>query len=74
MGAPVGNCNACKGGLHQRGKKSGFRSAGKKRYNLKLHQHNKKSGLRTRRFTDSTGHHIITYSTKRTNIPGRSTH
>jgi len=52
MGAPIGNCNAaknkaaCKIGKHQRGKVSGFRSLGKKRYNPKLRQRNKKSGLK----------------------------
>lgn len=47
MGAPIGNCNACKGiGKIQHGKKSGFRNTLKKRYGAKLHQHNKKSGFK----------------------------
>lgn len=59
--------------MRSKREKTGFRSAGKRRYDKKLSQHNKKSGLRTIRRDSSTGTSIHTFSTKRSNKPGRST-
>jgi len=75
MGAPMGNKNAAgsRGGMKQRGKKSGFRNTLKKRHNAKLSQRGKKSGLKTIRRTSSTGTSIHTFSTKKSNKSGRST-